>query len=59
MELKWCNRSEYIIKIDDIDEIIDLECNDTLLVLPEDNKVEEAIDIIVTKFEERISSMVL
>lgn len=50
VELKWSNRNENIIKLDDVNDIIDLECNDTLIVLPED-KVEAAINIIVEKFE--------
>ena len=54
VELKWSNRTENILKLDDINDIIDLECNDTLVVLPEDNKVEEAINIIVEKFEVNI-----
>ena len=34
VELKWSSRSENIIKVDDINEIIDLHCYDTLIVLP-------------------------
>ena len=48
-ELKY-NRSENILKLDAINVIIDLDCSDTLVVLQENNKIEEAIDNIITKF---------
>ena len=53
VELKWRKRSDNILKFDTINDIIDLECNDTLIMLPED-KVEETINIIVETFEVQI-----
>ena len=49
--MKWSRRSDNIIKLNDINEIVDLEINDSVVVLPEDNKIEEAIDLITTKYE--------
>ena len=51
LELKWRNRSESIIKLNDINEITDLECNDAYVVLPKEIKIEEAIGIVVNKFD--------
>ena len=51
VDIKWSRRTNNITKLNVINEIIDLEINNSVVVLPEDNKIEEAIHLITTKYE--------
>ena len=51
VELKWSNRSANMIKLDDIYQILELETNESLIVLPANNKIEEAIDLVLNKYD--------
>ena len=51
VELKWSNRSANMIKLDDIYQILELETNESLIVLPANNKIEEAVDLVLNKYD--------
>ena len=40
-----------MIKLDDIYQILELETNESLIVLPANNKIEEAIDLVLNKYD--------
>ena len=50
IEYEWSQRSEIIIKLSDIN-VYQTKTVDSVVVLPNDNKIVEAMDIIVSKYK--------
>lgn len=51
IEFKWLRKSGKIIRLDELNELIDLDIRDSIIVIPEDNAIEQAADIIVSKYK--------